>query len=166
MEPAEQEVAARRARRLLWAFRALFYGGAALAIALLLTGRSEGKGYVELQGRTSAGEKVLLVLEGERPEAVETWLVGDCSAGDEWRVRWWAHDTHTAPFDVRDGTLRIADVVYRRYKGGFRGRREFELQADLDGSSAHGSIRFSERIWRPDGTTYVCESPAVTFSAG
>ncbi len=166
MEPADQEVAARHARRLLWAFRALFYGGAAIAIALLLTGRSEGNAYAELHGRTSAGEKVLIVLEGGRPQAVETWLVADCSAGDDWQVRSWAHNGHTARFDVHDGTLRIADVVYRRYKDGFRGRREFELRADFDGRSAHGSIGYMERIWRPDGTTYVCEAPPVTFSAG
>ena len=106
------------------------------------------------------------MLEGDRPEAVETWLAADCSTGGDWRARWWAHDGHTARFDVRDGTLRIADVVYRRYEGGFRGRREFELRADVDGRSAHGSIRFIERIWRLDGTTYVCEAAPVSFSAG
>ena len=46
------------------------------------------------------------------------------------------------------------------------GRRTFQLHADFERKSAHGSIRFSETITRPDGSTYVCEADPVTFSAG
>jgi hypothetical protein len=80
-------------------------------------------------------------------------------------VRWFAHAGHTADFELDGGTLRISDEVDRRYDDGWRGRRTFELHADFDGKSARGSIRFAERIWRPDGSSYVCEAEPVSFSA-
>jgi hypothetical protein len=166
VERAEQEVVARRARRVLWGFRLAFSVGAAAVLALVFSGGG-GKRFsdTELHGQTSAGEPVRIVLEDDRPDVIETHIAATCPDGDRHEVRWFAHAGHTAEFELDDETLRITDEVGRRYEDSWTGRRWFELRADFDGKSVRGSIRFAERVWRPDFSSYVCEAEPVSFSA-
>ena len=88
MESAEQEVVARRARRVRGGFRLVFWTGAAAVLALVFSGGGKRFSDTEIYGQTSAGKQVMFVLEDDRPDVIETYLAATCPDGslqEVWR---------------------------------------------------------------------------------
>jgi hypothetical protein len=156
----DTEIDARRARRVVWAFRLLAYGGAAIAAALLLTGGGD-EGTTFLDGRTSQDEPFTMELEDGRPTHLGVALLHSCG----WRVRWWSFDGKTTRFRFDDGRLVVRERITRDYGNGEVGERNYSLEARIADGRVTGTMRVVENVTAGRGT-YVCESGDVSFSAG
>jgi hypothetical protein len=165
VERAEQEVVARRARRLLWAFRIVFYGGAFLAAPALLGLGGEAKPPSLVDGSTSQGAGFTMEFEHGRPVSVDMGVSATCRPPLEWHVRWWSYAGKTARFRFDDGVLRVRDQLLRDYRDGWTGERNFTLEARVDDGRVSGTMRFVEKLSYGGRWDYVCESGDVTFFA-
>jgi hypothetical protein len=163
---AEQEVKGRRARRVLWAFRIVFYGGAFLAAPALLGlgGEAESPSFVD--GSTSQGQALTMRFEDGRPIGIGTHVSATCRPPLEWGARWWTTDGRSARFRFADGRLTVRQKVEHDYRDGWIGDRSFTLEARVDGERVRGAVRYVETIRYGAYPPYVCESGDVTFFAG
>jgi hypothetical protein len=166
VERAEQEVVARRARRVLWAFRMLFYGGAALAALLLLTAGGNDERPAFAEGRTSQGQVFTMQLDDGRPASLGTHFSATCNPTLDWHARWWSFDGKTARFDFDDGVLCVREKLTRDYRDGWIGDRDYRLEARVDDEGVSGTMRYVETLRYGNRAGYVCESGDVSFSAG
>jgi hypothetical protein len=161
VERAEQAVVARRARRALWAFRLLFYPGAALVAVILLAARGEAGTGVMLEGRTEQGEAVKLQLYDREPATFETTLAGRCTDGEPWTATW-----HFGRWERRgEASYRRHELDEKPYEG-FVGRTELSVEVRVDGDDeARGRAWFVQTNWRPgDARRTYCGSGPVDFS--
>ena len=152
------------ARRVIWGFRALLYGAAALGAALLLSGGGDGARLPRRPDRQ--GNSFRMELEDGRPTNLGTYFGAKCERGADWRARWWSFDGKTARFRFDDGELRVSEKLTRDYRNGWIGDRTFTLEARVDDERVSGTMRYVETQRYTDGTSYVCESGDVSFSAG
>jgi len=165
VERAEQEVVARRARRVVWAFRTLVYGGAAIAAAVLLTGSGDERRPTFLEGSTAQGRPFSLQLEDGRPTHLGTTIEQTCNNGLAWPACWWSFDGKTTRFRFADGRLTVREKLSRDYGEGEVGERNYTLEARIADGRVAGTMRLIENVtW--SGGRYVCESGDVTFFAG
>jgi hypothetical protein len=174
VERAEPELerTARRARRVLWAVRLLFYSGAALTAFLLLTGGGEaGDERTWLTGRTDQGEAVRVWVRDGEPMQVRTTLVGTCPDGSEW-THTWQFGSLTYPHPLkREGDVYVGRQTYEEsYEseyGPFTGRSELTLRAHVDDGEVTGRLWLVQTNWYDDrpARRYPCKSGAVDFSA-
>jgi hypothetical protein len=149
----------------LWKLRAIVYGGAAVVIALILIGLGGDEEKPFLEGRTAQGRFFTVEMKDGRPAHVGTWFEGTCEDGEPYVLRWWSFDGKTSRFDFDDGVLRIREKRQRDYGDGWIGDRNHTLEARIDDGRVTGTMRAVEIQRHTSGTTYTCESPAVTFSA-
>ena len=131
---------------MLWKLRAIVYGGGAAVIALILIGLGRDEEKPFLEGRTAQGRFVTVEKDG-RPAHVGTWFEGTCE-------------------DDEPYVLRIREKRQRDYGDGWVGDRNHTLEARIDDGRVTGTMRAVEIRRHTSGTTYACESPPVTFSAG
>jgi hypothetical protein len=165
VERAEQEVVARRARRLLWGFRLVFYAGAAVAAALLLADGGDEPEVAFLDGRTSQGHVFELMLRDGRPAYLSTGFDAPCQ-GSPWQTGWQERDGDGVRFRIEDGRLAIDTSWPARFdEPGFSGRHTVKLRAELE-DRLRGTMRLHGVMRTPAGSTYTCESGDVTFLAG
>jgi hypothetical protein len=152
----------RRARRALWAFRLIFYPGAVLVAVLLLTGRSEGEVRV-FEGKTSQGlDFGLRIDKNEQPGRIATAFRTRCPGGP-WVIVWVPY----GPFHLEDGVLKLRRTTTHRYTyGGQTSRRVVTFEAHIDGGRVRGTATAVEEFDGPVWGRYLCESGAVSFSAG
>ena len=103
---------ARRAKRVIWTFRLIFYPGAAIIAILLLTGSDGANDFMTLRGKTAQGREFTLWVDEDRPAQFVTVIAAKCPYGGDWywlnwrrtdRNRVWFHD------DTITGTLRMID---------------------------------------------------------
>lgn len=165
MERAEQEVVTRRARRVLWAFRLFFYGGAGLVAVLLLTGGADERPAFA-EGRTSQGEHFTMRFQDGRPISLGTYVSATCRPTLEWGAKWWSFDGKTAQFRFDDGELRLHESLTREYENGWVGHRDYRLEARVEDDGVRGTMRYDEAIRHPDQPAYFCGSGTVRFAAG
>jgi hypothetical protein len=167
VERAEPELerTARRARRVLWGFRAVFYGGATVAAALLLTGGGDERPAFA-EGQTSQGRAFTMRFENGRPTSLGTSFTATCDDGEPWSARWWSFDAKTARFDFEGGVLRVRERLAREYENDWTGDRDYTLEARVDDEGVSGTMRLVENLRHPGGTASVCKSGDVSFSGG
>lgn len=169
MEHAEPELerTARRARRALWAFRVIFYGGAVVFalvfLPALVNGRSHGHVTTQtwLVATTSQNEPFELRIDaGGQPGRVATNVRLKCDDGRPYRLAWWPY----GPFRLKGDTLSISETKTHTYKG-YTWHRTVTLRARVTDDSVSGTIAAVERLDDPSYGPYACESGPVQFSA-
>jgi hypothetical protein len=156
---------ARRVRRVVWAFRLIFYPGALVVALLLLSARSSGDvPSTWLDGRTDQRHSFTMRLDDDRPAYLKTTVVATCADGDEltrvWRMR---HRPPDAPFVFDDHTLSVTmeqDVVY---DDGQNRPVTMRLRARVEDDSVTGKMWMVTR--RGSARPYDCEAGPVSFSA-
>jgi hypothetical protein len=145
----------RRARRILWAFRLIFYSGAAVIAVLLLTGGKDPD--LPLKGETSQGHTFVMGIDGDRPLWFETAITETCPSGRTYTHAW----SSAEQLSVRDGFLAVKAVGPVKWSGGESGTRTMYLSAHVDHDGATGTLWMTDTLG-----AYACESGDVTFSAG
>jgi hypothetical protein len=164
----ELERTARRARRALWAFRLIFYPGAAVFALMLLPLALHGgarRDAIWLNGTTSQSEYFQLRIDPDRQPGRLTTVFEMKCGGTPYTVHktaWWPY----GPFLLHDGTLTIREKRTHRYQGR-TWHRTVNLHARVTDSSVRGTMDFVEQLVDPGeyGPYYACESGPVTFSA-
>jgi hypothetical protein len=159
---------ARRARRIRWGIRLVFYPAAiAIAVALLAArggGDGELGGY--LHGTTSQDLTISFDLNAENePTQFDSLISATCPNGEVWRVRWWEAERLATSFRRDDSRLEVDASEPMDYTDGQRGVREFTLRAEVHDDRAEGELTFVERLRTPDGLRYECASGKVRFTA-
>jgi hypothetical protein len=163
VERAELERTARRARRVVWAFRLIFYPFAALLALALLFGRSEADTSAQtLRGRTQAGRAVTLYLVDGRPASFYASAIVTCPK-DRYVQRFIAREP-AITLVFHDRTLTASEAWTYDYRNGWIGHGETRLRAQVEDDRATGTVTMVQRISGP-GAPYTCESGPVTFSA-
>jgi hypothetical protein len=159
---AEYERTARRARRFLWAFRLIFYPGAALVAFLLLTGSGNGDGedLTALNGRTARGAEFLLWTHDGEPRQFHTKITAVCPDGSEYTLDWLRMDSDRISFDKRSGTVDAAWMWRGTWSNGVPADAYARLRGRLDGGAVRGTLRLIDHR-----AGYDCDSAAVSFSA-
>jgi hypothetical protein len=168
VEPSEPELerTARRVRRVLLAFRLIFYPGAVIVAVLLLTGRSSGYSETWLGGRTDQERSITIRLDDGRPGVFSTTLVGTCPRGRQWPRRWIQRDDPREPFRFDDHRLTVTHRSLEDNGHGWTGHVTLRLTARIEDDAVTGTMTLVERSTHPDATAdYVCESGPVSFSA-
>ncbi len=167
MEHSEPELerTARRLRRVVFAFRVVFYGGAlVLALALLpvaLPGGVAQSDETWLEGKTSQGGPFQLRMDADgQPGRLMTDFTTTCPSGP-WTLRWWPYKLPR----VEDGALTILETSTHRYANYPIGYRTVTFRARVEGGSIHGTMEARERFVDPDYGPYECASGPVTFLA-
>ena len=154
MEVADDERTLRRARRVIWAFRLIFYPGAAIVAFLVLTGGRSGPEGLR-GGKTQQGFEFVMEFDGDRPIWFETSITEQCPSGHEATQHW----ASTQGLEVRDGVLDVEKVEPSRWSTG-TGTVTMRLRARVDEDGVTGTLWVRDQI-----RDYVCEAGPVTFSA-
>jgi hypothetical protein len=152
VEVADDERTLRRARRFIWAFRLIFYGGAAIIALLLLTGGSDAN--EPLIGKTGQGREFAMQFDGDRPMWFETSIRGRCPRGDGAMHHW----ASTQRLEVRDGVIWAETTKPSRWSTG-TGELTMRLRARVDDDAVTGTLWLTNRIG-----SYVCAGE-TDFSA-
>jgi hypothetical protein len=158
----EPESTARRARRLVWAFRLIFYPCAALIALAALAGRSDGVTPETFRGATDAGRPVTLYFAYGQPEAFST-SVGVTCPRSTYVQPVYAREPDTTLL-LRDGRLTAEHQWAHRYGNSWVGLGTTTLTARVDGDSATGTVQAVQRLSGPT-RSYECDSGVVSFSA-
>lgn len=156
----------RRARRWLVGFRVLFYGGAALAAALLIASGSSGAPALGpvFGGNTDQQRALVIELDGDgRPRSVVTELTATCPNGYSYPVGWRALAGTDATFEIDGDAFAIRARRTLDYRNGRVGEQELTVRGRLDGESASGTVWIGERVRVTRGRDFVCESGPVGF---
>jgi hypothetical protein len=167
VERAEPELerTARRARRVIWAFRVVFYPGAALAAVLLFASRGDGEPARWLTGKTDQGRPIGLAVRDGRPTFLNTFIVGDCPWEERWALDWSRGPGAPVPWRFEDGTLTIRQRTDHRYERDWTGERSLTMKANVDDDEASGQMSLVEELRDPTtGRYYVCHSGPVRFT--
>jgi hypothetical protein len=156
---AELERTARRVRRGVRTFRLIFYPGAIVLGALLLTGRGNADGPAFMTGKTSQGAEVTLRLDSGKLTRLFMDIRTRCPADDRWFM--WSHEPK-----LHDERLIVRDVTTRHFASEDRTRRRTVVaHARLDDGELRGSLTATEHWDSPVWGAYDCFSDAVSFSA-
>jgi hypothetical protein len=153
VEAADAELTLRRARRFVWAFRLIFYPGAALVAFLVLSRSSGPEGLA--RGTTQQGYEFVMQFDGDRPLWFETSITERCPAGQEATQHW----ASTQRLEVRDGVLDVETTAATTWSTG-TGEVTMRLRARVDDGAVTGTLWVSDRFG-----DYVCEAGPVTVSA-
>jgi hypothetical protein len=150
-------------RRVVLAFRVVFYGGAALLVLLLLPvalNRGATRGETTwLQGTASKDARLALRIDpGGQPGRVTAELTLKCGDGGPYWLEWWPY----GPFRLEGDTLSISETKTHGYQG-YTWHRTVTLRARVTGDSASGTIEAVERLDDPSYGPYSCESGPVSF---
>jgi hypothetical protein len=159
----ELEQMARRAKRAVWAFRLIFYPGAAIIALLLLTSRGAAADPpVPLVGHTGQGEKLTFMLDDDhRPDVFYTRLTATCpDTGWQYTLLWHRVDGDRIAFDKDTGKMSAVYTFQGRWSDGVPANAEARMNGHLDDDRVTGTLRF---IDHRDG--FECDSGAVSFSA-
>src|SRR6185436_10576295 len=135
VEAVDDERILRRARKVIWAFRLIFYSGAAIAAFLLLSGPSE-PGPSVLTGTTDQGRGIVITLNGDVPDRLTTTLVGRCDNGGAEYTR----SLQTAPLTTDGDTFEVNETSPQRWPNGNTGTATLTIRGRLDGDTAHGTV--------------------------
>jgi hypothetical protein len=169
VEHAEPELerTVRRVRRALWAFRLVFYPGAAVIALLLLSGSgSDAVSSTWLGGSTEQRERFTMRLDDDRPGYFHTNVVGTCADGYRWTQRWFMGDgAPESPFAFDGRMLSVTKATDMPYSNGQTGRLTMRLRARVEDDSVMGTVSLVTRLENPGGAPYVCESGSVGFTA-
>ena len=154
---AELERTARRARRVVWAFRLIFYPTALILLLGLLAARSARSGPETrtLEGRTDQGRAFTLTLVDDQPTRITTTVLSHCLSGQKSSYTW-----DTGHFTLRGHTLAAEEVRPQRWSNGSTGTATMRLYGQLDGDAVRGSMTLRQQL-----RDYVCVGTAG-FSAG
>jgi hypothetical protein len=165
VEAADDERSLRRARRFIWAFRLIFYPGAAIIAILLLAGRSgaDTEHLKVLQGRTSQGETFTLWIDDDhRPRQFYTSIRATCPDGGRYVFDWHRVDADRIAFDEHTGTIDAAWMGRGTWSNGVPRDAYARLQGHLlDDDTVRGTLRLLDHR-----RGYDCDSGPVTLAAG
>lgn len=163
MEVAEDERSLRRARRWIWAFRLIFYPGAAIIAILLLTASGGSKASPPLEGRTGQGETFRIWFnDDDRPAQFLTRINTRCPDTGWWyHLDWHRIDATRISFDEDTGAVSAAYEWQGRWSDTVPANLEAHLEGRVDDDQVTGTLRLVDH--RPGMT---CDSGVVSFSAG
>ena len=168
MEHSEPDLEriARRVRRVIWAFRLIFYPGALVVALLPLAGRSSGDApSTWLAGRTDQQQSFEMRLDEDRPDLLHTTVVATCGDGYTLEHRWrMGSRVPDARFVFDDPTLTVSQTSDVAYDDGQTRRVTLRLRAHVEDDSVKGTVWMDAR-GGSDRRFYVCESGPVSFSA-
>jgi hypothetical protein len=164
VEVAADERSLRRARRFLWAFRLIFYPGAAIIAILLLAGRSAGaENWKELRGHTGQGRVfTVFVDEDNRPQQIVTQIAARCPNNGWWyMLNWHAVSRTRIAFDEDTGKLAASYEFRGRWSNGEEANADAHLRGQVQDDTVTGTLWLADRRG-----SYFCASGVVSFSAG
>jgi hypothetical protein len=160
----ELERTARRLRRVVFAIRVFFYGGAVVLVLVLLPLALPGGAVAKqkwLEGTTSQGASFELRIDPDgQPGRLMTEFKTTCPGGP-WTLRWWPYSVPP----VSDDALTIRETITHTYPDGQTGHRTVTFDARIEGGSIHGTMKAVERFGDPTYGSYECVSGPVTFLA-
>jgi hypothetical protein len=169
VEAADDERTLRRARKVVWAFRLIFYPGAAIAAFLLLTAGGGGTAVqtgpsidelTELRGRTAQRSEFILRTHEGRPRHFKTAITAACPDGSKYTLDWYRVDADRIDFDEDTGAIDAELAMQGKWSDGVPMDYDAHLNGRLDGDAVTGTLRLVDQR---DG--YVCDSGPVSFSA-
>jgi hypothetical protein len=147
VEAVDDERTLRRARKVIWAFRLIFYPGAAIAAAALLAAGPSNAEPPVLHGTTGQGRAVSLTLHGDDPDRLAITVVMRCvSSGDEYATR------VNRVLTPHDDTFEARGVWDQRWSNGRVGTATVRIRGRLDGDTARGTVSLVQQL-----DDYVCE---------
>ena len=170
MEASDDERTLRRVRRVIWAFRLIFYPGAAIAAFLLFTGGGSsgsavdsGPSYDELaalRGRTGQHVEFMFWTYEGRPQRFRTEITATCPGGLPYTLNWVRVDKDRIEFDENTGAVDARLAMQGTWSNGAPMDYDAHLNGRLRGDTIKGLLRLVDHR---DG--FDCDSGDVSFSA-
>jgi hypothetical protein len=154
VEAAPDERTLRRARKVIWVFRLIFYPGAAILAAAILAGRSEA-GPSLLEGTTDQNRGVTLTLNGDLADRVTLTVLTRCPDGHEYPSL-----VQTRTLTMHGNTFEGRKAWDQEWTDGSVGTATLRVRGRLEGDTARGTATLVHQLG-----DYVCEAETA-FSAG